>query len=391
MGGAPLPVKILGEELALFRDDQGRAGLLGLHCSHRGADLSYGRVEDGGLRCIYHGWLYDIHGGCLDQPGEPGGGAARHEICHLSYPCRESGGVIFAYLGPGEPPLLPNYEFLRVPADYRTVTKIYYHCNFLQGNEGNIDPVHLSFLHQKLVETEADPRRIVPGANVSDNYLLGKDHTPAIEVELTDFGLRIYTIRKTGADHIYLRITNFVMPNLSAFGGSTIGEGYSVHWHVPIDDSSHYKYVFMFSREKALDNALRSKSRVELTPDHKLTRNPANRYRQNRESMKTETFTGMGFNFQAHDAFATESPGPVQDRTSEHLVSSDKAIVAARKLLLNAIHDVKQGCEPQHVIRDPQSRDVPHLVVISEAVPAATDWKQYAQKIARESRPVVNS
>jgi len=130
-GGAPLNAKILGEELVLFRDDQGRPGLLGLHCSHRGADLSYGRVEDGGLRCIYHGWLYDIHGRVLDQPGEPGGGAHRDEICHLAYPCQEKGGVIFAYLGRGEPPLLPNYEFLNVPEGYRTATESFQGCNHL--------------------------------------------------------------------------------------------------------------------------------------------------------------------------------------------------------------------------------------------------------------------
>ena len=109
MGGAPLKVKILGEELVLFRNDQGRPGLIGLHCSHRGTDLSYGRVEDGGLRCLYHGWLYDICGRVIDQPGEPGGGANKSAIRHLAYPCQEVGGVILTYMGPGEPPLMPNY------------------------------------------------------------------------------------------------------------------------------------------------------------------------------------------------------------------------------------------------------------------------------------------
>ena len=109
-GGAPVPVRLLGEDLVLFRDDQERLGLLGLHCAHRGADLSYGRLEDGGLRCIYHGWLYNIHGRCLEQPGEPGGGEHRDQIRQPAYPCEERGGVIFAYLGPGEPPLLPGLD-----------------------------------------------------------------------------------------------------------------------------------------------------------------------------------------------------------------------------------------------------------------------------------------
>src|SRR5499425_2610999 len=102
--GAPLKVQILGEELVLFRDDQGRPGLLGLHCSHRGTDLSYGRVEDGGLRCLYHGWLYDIHGNCLEQPCEPADKNFCHKVHHPAYPCREMAGLIFAYMGSGEPP-----------------------------------------------------------------------------------------------------------------------------------------------------------------------------------------------------------------------------------------------------------------------------------------------
>ena len=379
--GAPVKVKILGEELVLFRDNIDRLGLLGLHCSHRGTDLSYGRLEDGGLRCLYHGWLYDIGGRVIEQPGEPGGGANRHEIRHLAYPCQEAGGVIFAYMGPGEPPLLPNYEFLAVPAEQRAVTKIFYACNYLQGNEGNIDPVHLSFLHQFLQEAQVPLQRIVRGSETTDNTLLGKDIAPTIEVELMDFGLRIYSTRKSGPDKTYLRITSFIFPNLAAFGGSTIGEGYSVHWHVPINDTSHWKYVFMFSRERPLAEELRNKSRTELTSDYRLSRNEASRYQQDRDSMKTKTFTGMGFNFQAHDAFATESQGPIQDRTEEHPVSSDKAIIAARKLLLNGIRDVSEGREPPHVIRDPRRNRFPNIVVHSELVPASTDWKQYAKSL----------
>src|SRR5215467_8562628 len=215
-GGAPLKVQILGEELVLFRDDQGRPGLLGLHCSHRGTDLSYGRVEDGGLRCLYHGWVYDICGRVLEQPGEPGGGANRGEIRHRAHPCQELGGVIFTYRGPGEPPLLPNYDFLTAPEEYRTVTKVLQQCNYLQANEGNIDPVHLSFLHQYLQDAKPPLRRIVAGTNDTDNALLKKDIAPNIEVEITDYGLRIYTTRDASPGQCYFRVTNFIMPNLSA-------------------------------------------------------------------------------------------------------------------------------------------------------------------------------
>jgi phenylpropionate dioxygenase-like ring-hydroxylating dioxygenase large terminal subunit len=385
-GAAPLKVRILSEELALFRDDQGRPGLLGLHCAHRGTDLSYGRVENGGLRCLYHGWLYDINGCVLEQPGEPGGGANRGEIRHRAHPCQEAGGVIFAYLGPGEPPLLPNYEFLNVAPERRAVSKIRYRCNYLQGNEGNIDPVHLSFLHQYLNEAKPPLQRVVPGSQATDNSLLAKDIAPTIDVELTDFGLRIYSVRETEPGERYLRVTNFVMPNLSAFGGSTVGEGYAVHWHVPIDDFSHWKYVFMFSRERALPAELIEKNRADLTPEYELGRNQANRYQQDRDSMRAMSFTGMGFNFQAHDAFATESQGAVQDRTQEHLVSSDKAIVAARKLLLNAMKDAREGRDPQHVVRAPKANDFLHLQVFSEVLPAAADWKQHTRSRIGEIR-----
>lgn len=378
-GGAPLKIKILGEELALFRDDQSRPGLIGLHCAHRGTDLSYGRCEDGGLRCLYHGWLYDIHGRVIDQPGEPGGGANQAAIRHPAYPCMETGGVIFAYMGPGDPPLLPNYEFLTVGPEHRTMTKALYECNYLQGNEGNIDPVHLSFLHQILDEAQIARRRIVQSVNASDNTLLAKDVAPTIDVAVTDFGLRIYTTRDASADKRYLRVTNFVMPNLSAFGGSTVGEGYAVHWHVPIDDHHHWKYIFAFSRTSPLDEFLRTRSRADLTADYRLTKNAANRYQQDRGSMQTQTFTGMGTNFQVHDAFATESQGPVQNRTEENLVSSDKAIVAARKLILNGIKDVQEGRDPQHVIRDPKTNRFANLVVISDVIAKSLDWKEYTR------------
>ena len=378
-GGAPLKVKILGEELVLFRDDQDRPGLIGLHCSHRGTDLSYGRIEDGGLRCLYHGWLYDVCGRVIDQPGEPGGGANKGAIRHLAYPCQEAGGVIFTYMGPGEPPLLPNYEFLTGRTGKRTVVKAFYECNYLQANEGNIDPVHLSFLHQYLDEAQVARQRIVKDVNATDNTLLAKDVAPTIEVEVTNFGLRIYTTRDAGADKRYLRVTNFVMPNLSAFGGSTVGEGYSVHWHVPIDDHRHWKYIFAFSRDNELDEFLRTRSRVELTADYRLGHKAANRYQQDRASMKTQTFTGMGTNFQVHDAFATESQGRVQNRTEENPVSSDKAIIAARKLILNAIKDVQQGREPQHVVRDAKANRFPNLVVISDVIAKSRDWKEFTR------------
>ena len=364
-GGAPVPVRLLGEHLVAFRDGKGRPGLLGVHCSHRGADLSYGRVEDGGLRCIYHGWLYDIQGRCLDQPGESGGGEHRESIRHPAYPCVEKAGVIFAYLGPGEPPLLPNYEFLTVPQDQVFAIKLYNEANYLQGNEGNIDPVHLSFLHRKI--------------NAGD--LTEKDLAPKVEVEITDFGVRICTVRDTGPSERYLRVSNFVYPNLSTFPGGVSRDGYSVNWHVPIDDTHHWKYTFTFERKKTLDKEVMRRGRSDMTSDYKPLRNKSNRYLQNRESMTNESYTGIGFVFQAHDLCVVEGAGPIQDRSREHLTSSDKAIVAARKLLLGAIKDLQDGRDAPHVIRDRKANNLLHLITGGKVIPSSTDWKQYIEQL----------
>ena len=384
-GAALLTVKILGEELVLFRDDQGRAGLLGIHCSHRGTNLSYGRVEDGGLRCLYHGWLYDVEGRCLEQPGEPGGGEHRNDTRHPAYPCREAGGVIFTYMGPGEPPLFPNYEFLKASPDHVYVAKIFHECNYLQANEGNIDPIHLSFLH-RFLENRNERYRGVRGADESHYNLVGRNIAPILDVELVDFGVRIYTIRKLEAGKAYLRVSYFILPNLSAFPGQTGGEGYSVSWHVPIDDTHHWKYTFVFSSGAPLQKEIINRERSELTSDYRLIRSEANRFMQERESMATKTYTGMGSGFQAHDAFATTSQGKIQDRTEEHLVSSDKAIVTARKLLEKAIRDVQEGREPPQVIRVPSQNRFPNLLVLSDMIPDTSDWKEYTQSLEAEAR-----
>jgi phthalate 4,5-dioxygenase len=377
VGGAPIPVRLLGEDLVLFRDESGQPGLLGIHCSHRGADLSYGRIEDGGLRCLYHGWLFDRRGRCLEQPGEPAGSTFYERIKHPAYPCQERGGIIFTYMGPGQPPLLPEYEFLMALADRQFVTKIFEECNFLQGNEGNIDPQHLSFLHR----VARDEHGLEP--------LTAKDMAPTLETEETDFGVRIFAVRRVADDQHYVRITNFIMPNLSAFGGDGNG-GYSVNWHVPIDDTHHWKYTAIFRRDQPLDPETTRRGRATTTPDYHLLKNARNRYGQDREQMKTDTFTGMGRVFQVHDAYAVETQGPVQDRTAEHLGYTDKAITAARKMLLHAVRELQDGREPPHVIRDQAEAHVPNLVVRADVIARDLDWRTY-WKEGRDERTLVGA
>jgi phthalate 4,5-dioxygenase len=385
-GAAPLPVQLFGEELVLFRNDQGKLGLIELHCAHRGADLSYGRLEDGGIRCIYHGWLYDVNGKVIDMPGETDAGKSfRESICHKAYPVEERAGVIFAYMGPGKPPLIPNYGYLTVPLDHVYVTKIYQECNYLQGNEGNIDLMHLSYLH-------FNKYRDTGGPGVEPVKFSGQGGAPGgletTEADLTDFGLRVCKTRKVGADKKYLRVGNFVMPNLSAPPGQFNGhEGYLMNWHVPIDDTHHWKYIIIFHRERPLNAEEQRRNRLELSEGYRPVRNKSNRYMQDRESMKDESYSGIGLVFQVQDVCVTEGAGAIQDRTKEHLVtSSDAAIVVARKLMLKGIQDVEAGRDPQHVIRDPAANNLSHLFAYSAVVPKDANWKDICNGIAAEAR-----
>lgn len=370
-GGPPIAVRIMSEDLALFRDQDGRIGLLGIHCAHRAADLSYGRIEDGGLRCLYHGWLYDIHGNCLEQPGEPEGSRFAEKVHHTAYPCIEHADIVFAYLGAGEPPLLPAYEFLQVPDANRIVTKYHHDCNYLQGNEGNIDPQHLSFLHRFLEEDDGE-RNVINSDRTANTYFGGDTH-PRIEVDETDFGLRIFSVRGSGPDNAYVRITNFIYPNLAAFPGRA-EDGYGVNWHVPIDDTHHWKFSINFNRNSPVDPAYVRRQPQEEVAGYRSTRNLTNRYLQDREEMRTATFIGLGRNFQLHDKWATEGEGPIQDRTIEHLGYTDKAIAAERRLLLRAVRNVQEGAEAPHIVRDAARNQFQHLGAYAEMLPREEDW-----------------
>jgi phthalate 4,5-dioxygenase oxygenase subunit len=375
-GGAPLPVRILGEDLVLFRDEEGAPGLLGLHCPHRGADLSYGRLEDGGLRCLYHGWLFNRAGRCLEQPGEPAGSQFHTKIQHTAYPCVERSGAVFAYLGPGEPPLLPAFNFLTVPADHVVTVKLFHACNYLHANEGNIDLLHVSFLHTNDRDTMPTP---VASAS---SQLSGRGPAPGLEridFELFDAGLRVAKIRRLDDDQNYIRVGTFLLPNLTATpGGQT-------NWHVPIDDTRHWKYTFIFNNDAPLNEEEIRRSRANTTPDYLPLDNQANRYGQDRASMRATCYSGIGYNFQMQDLCITEGIGAIQDRTQEHLVPSDAPIVAARKLLLRAIDDVQAGREPAGVARTPEANRFPKAATTYGTIPSALSWRTYCDDLARES------
>ncbi|MBP1155399.1 MULTISPECIES: Rieske 2Fe-2S domain-containing protein [unclassified Paenibacillus] len=374
--GAPLPVRIMGEDLVLFRNEEGVPGLLGIHCAHRGADLSYGRVENGGLRCIYHGWLFDSCGSCLEIPAEPAGSNFRKSIRQPSYPVVERGEIIFGYLGAGEPPAFPDIEVLNVPESHRYVSKYYCECNYLQGNEGNIDPSHSSYLHRIFDEGDAAKYKVVKGGSLTANDLQGKDVAPTIETEKTEFGLRVYTVRDMDHDKMYLKVSNYVFPNFSAVPGPTVGDGYIVNWHVPIDDTHHWRYSFIFRRSQPIEKEWFLKENQEtMHPNFMPVRNRENRYLQDREEMKTKTYSGVGTSFAVHDVVAIEGMGPVQDRTQEHLTSADKVIIQARQVLEKAIIELKENKNERSTKEDHNL--YADLRVVSEVLPKGTDFKAH--------------
>lgn len=374
----PLPVKLLGEDLVLFRDDDGLPGLLGRGCAHRGVDLSFGRCEDGGLRCVYHGWLFARDGRCIEQPGEPADSSFKNRVRQKAYPCAERNGLVLAYLGPGEAPALPTLPYFTLPAEQVWATRIIQECNYLQGLEGDVDPQHLSFLHRFL--------NVAPDAVRDTTTYTAKDPAPELTVEDTAYGFRLYAVRDADESRRFVRVTNFVMPNNSAFAAgqpvdpktqklpSTVH--YRMHWHVPIDDLTHWKYEMAVRLDGPVDTAYMHRI-FPHEPGETMERTLANRYLQDRNEQRTKTFTGVGTTFNDHDRLATESMGPVYDRSQEHLGATDRGVTSMRKLLLAAIEEVGAGHDPLAVQRAAQPDVYDGLVVIEQMVPRGRELRGF--------------
>jgi hypothetical protein len=289
--------------------------------------------------------------------------------------------VIFAYLGPGEPPLLPSFEFLTCAPDQVISMKLFNDCNYLQGNEGNIDLIHLSFLHWDVDPTGGNGRGggfgAAPGVKFSGRG--AAPHGETVEAELLDFGLRVCKIRNLG-EQKDLYVGTFCLPSFFVFGGSP-RTGYSLNWHVPIDDTHHWKYTFRFRKDAPYPVEGRGRGGAEKTADHRPIHNKANRYMQNREAMKTHSYTGILTPNQPQDLCVIEGAGPIQDRTQEHLGAPDAPLVASRHIQLKAIMDTQEGQDPPGVVRDPARNRFPHVLGYSGVIPAQTDWKRYLREM----------
>jgi phenylpropionate dioxygenase-like ring-hydroxylating dioxygenase large terminal subunit len=368
---APAQVRLLGEELAAFRDSQGRIGLVDEHCAHRGTSLYYGRNEECGLRCIYHGWKFDVEGNVVDAPAEPPPSDFKKKIHITAYPTREAAGIVFAYLGPNSKmPLFPNYEWTQVPQTHTYVTKCLQECNYLQGLEGECDSSHLSFLHRFFSKDGGQP-------------LYFQDSAPAYEVEETDFGVRMVATRKTGPDQHYVRVSSFVMPVAGCVPARD--DGFEIHMFVPADDAHSWRYDLGFKRSGPVQEEEKTDRRSkQIQQGYEKIRNIHNHYLQDREAQRTKNFTGIE-GFLGHDSCATETMGPIYDRSQEHLGASDKAVIAVRKFLLSSVKTLQEGKEPPHIVTDPAKNRFPDIDAIAQLIPAEKHWRQCFQHLARET------
>ena len=377
IGGAPMPIKIMGEELVLFRDDTNRLGLIGLHCAHRGTDLSYGRVENGGLRCLYHGWLFDINGQCLDQPAEPEDKKFCHKVRQTSYPVQKKGGAIWTYMGEGEAPLIPDYEFLLGSDDRRATFRVIQHSNWLQGLESSTDPAHTTYLHR----VSAGKPSAASNGNVR---ALRGDNPPKIDIEHTSFGTRMYALHNAPNGRKYLRVNNYVYPNAATPATSVPGDvGYQGRWYVPIDDERHCRFEFVYRHSEPLDKeALRAAKAEHIGPDKRHIRRAENRYLQDRDEQKRDvTWCGMGRYFPAHDVFAIETQGAIQDRTKEHLGSSDVVIIEVRRALFKAIKQMEETGEAPGLLRNPEENQFTDFVCSSTYIEDHEDGPAYCRRV----------
>jgi hypothetical protein len=267
-------------------------------------------------------------------------------------------------MGPGGPPLLPNYDFLTAPDDYAVATKLYSECNFLQALDGGLDPAHVAFLHWNRARGSSDPRSDGNGRSV-------------VYAEETDYGVRIAMVRPLEGEQHFIGITDYILPSINAFTGLS-RDGYSVNWFVPIDDVTYWKFNFTFSRERTLAKQTVRDGRTPTTADYYPAANRGNRYLQDREAMRTESFSGIPSNMiQAQDACACDGAGRIQDRAQEHLATTDRGIVASRTALLKAIRAVQAGGDPPHVIRDPAANRFDNLIVDSDVVPSSVTWQTF--------------
>jgi phthalate 4,5-dioxygenase oxygenase subunit len=384
----PVRVKLLSERMIAFRDTSGNYGLIDEFCAHRGVSLWFGRNEENGLRCPYHGWKYDATGQCTEVPSEPAESGYCGKIKLTSYPLVERGGILWTYMGPPEhQPALPEYEFNMVTPERRFISKRHQECNFLQAMEGGIDSSHVSFLHSGALEQ--DP--LFKGAK-GNKYNL-QDFQVKFEVVESDGGLLIGARRNAEEGNYYWRITQWVMPCFTAIPPR--GD-HPIHGHfwIPIDDDTCWSWSYDYHPMRDLSatevQAMNDGYgiHVKLIPGTFIpVQNKDNDYLMDRDSQKKRiTYSGIA-GIAIQDSSLQESMGHIADRSKENLVSTDNGIIMARHRLRKAALALQKGIAPPGI--DPVTHRVRSASLV---LPPDVAFKDAAKDalIAHEGVPLTS-
>ncbi|MDE2837855.1 MAG: Rieske 2Fe-2S domain-containing protein [Chloroflexota bacterium] len=353
----PVRVELLNEQLVAFRDTSGRVGLVQHRCPHRRAGLFYGRNEENGLRCVYHGWKFDVEGNCVDMPAEPEWSNFRNKVRITAYPCRETGGVIWTYMGPPDrTPSIPDLGWLSVPPDHRYITKRIERANWVQGMEGGLDPAHSNYLHSTMDRHWQTPQwreTMKNSPRLRDRYH-AFDKSPRFFVHETDYGLLIGAQRNAEPDTFYWRVTHWAAPFYNLIGqqpatsAGPVTRAGSLAW-IPLNDTTTFVFKVDWRDDRPLSEddvrAAENFSGPTLPGSFLPAGNAENDYLIDRGLQQTTTFTGIGAT-QWQDLAVQETMGPIVDRTEEHLGISDTAIIRMRQLLLRGARDLREGAEP---------------------------------------------
>lgn len=331
----PVRLQLLNEALVVFRDSAGRVGVLEENCPHRRASLFFGRNEEGGIRCVYHGWKFDVDGGCMDMPTESPASPMCRKVKARAYPARLAGGLLWVYMGEARPaPELPSFGFLGLPPEQVYASRWHQECNYAQAMEGELDSAHVGFLHRMVNQVDADHQALT-------GKYFREDTSPSWKVLPTEAGFVACNGRRVDGDKRYWRLNQFLLPFYTMIPPRP-GDAQLVRMWVPMNDERCWVICVTWRPDAPLgaqelaawrngENSHRKVIPGTTTPVERKD----NDYLIDRQLQKTVSFTGI-HGIRAQDAMVTESAGPIADRTQEHLGSSDVAVVAMRRTLIEA-------------------------------------------------------
>jgi phenylpropionate dioxygenase-like ring-hydroxylating dioxygenase large terminal subunit len=394
-------VRVLGQDFVLWRDAHGRWGLLDRDCPHRNADLAYARHEGDGVRCAFHGWKFDVSGRCLETPAEPAGSTLCERVRQAAYPVAERSGVLWGWFGkPGEEPPLPAFDCYVAPATHVFAYKGLWRCNWLQALEVGLDPAHTSYLHRFLDDTPLEAVGDNPGgkqfrsASVGDvdgqawpmTRVMREFARPDIRHESRPWGLQITALRPMTAALTHVRVTHGVFPQTFVIPLSATMT--ITQMHVPVDDTHTWWYAWFTSFAAPVDKAAMraQRARYVAPPDYVPVHGRHDDWGYDAHEQRTRTFLGMGEDdINVHDQWAVESMGAIQDRTREHLGTTDKVIMAHRRLLRAAIDAVQAGQRPPG-IGDAALADRMHGPDTVDGIAPAATWDRWWQQQAQARR-----